>query len=167
MSDWDRVKNPLELVELVNSLDGHLLLAIQEGSLASMSYEPPKSLGLEMFLVALYRGYPDRVLEYCNSSDCLDRLGKAVWPDQMSAPKCADEVPFDPTGPAEYVDSVPGIFVDVEADLERVLLNTARIGSAPGHPKASITDFVDSLTADAKAANLLKTRWGISFKDQF
>jgi hypothetical protein len=167
MSDSNRVANPLELVKLVNSLDEPLLLTIREGSLASLSCEPPKPLGLEVFLFALYRSYPERLLERCSSSVQFERLGEAVWPDQLRAPKSAEEIPFDSTGPAEYVDSVPAIFLEVEADLERILVNTVRMGSAMGHAKASITDFVDSVNADAAAVDLLKTKWGISFKEQF
>jgi hypothetical protein len=168
MHHRDRIGDPLELVKLIQFLDATFLVAIQEGSLATLSTTAPGSLGLEVFLFALFRRFSDSVLEYCDDSAAFERLGKAVWAEGVGGfAERAQQTSVNSNAPPEYVDTVSATFLDIESDLERILLNAARIGCAIGHAKASIVDLVASIATEPAVLKSLKSKWGIILKREF
>jgi hypothetical protein len=152
-----------EVLRAVASLDPAIKAALYDGTYASVSLHPPKALGLDIFLCALYRRQPDQVLQFFNDSDAFAHLNKTVWPsgDIMRVP----EAPESTKDRRDFPEgTAPAWNLQVDADLERILLSGARMAFASLRNTTTVADLAASIASDAQVSEILGSSWGITLK---
>ena len=148
-------------LNLLGRMDKRLGFAVREALHASASFAPPRPLGLEIFLCALYRGYPNKMLQYVRDAGAFERLKEAFWPARVN------RVPewFRKRAVAEDLpDTNVGWHTQLESDLVRILENASRISVALRRTSTSIPDLVASIATEEAIYKSLKQKWGISIR---
>jgi hypothetical protein len=159
MNDADRL---LSILSLLKRIDERIGWAIREAARASALAARPNSLGVDIVLCALFRGYSDELLQYYADPDAFARLERSIWPDRVIQESDRFK---NLAGDAELApNTAVGWQIPLDSNFERVLLNAVKIAQALQHPHASIPDLVASLATEDEICKSLDEKWGIRFK---
>ncbi len=149
-------------LNLLARMDERLGFAVREALHASASFAPPRALGLEIFLCALYRGYPNERLQYVGDAGAFERLEEAFWPARVS--RVPEWIGRGAVAEDLSPDTNVGWHIQVESDLARILENASRISVALRRTSTSIPDLVESIAIEEAIYKSLKQKWGIAIR---
>ncbi len=150
------------VLKLLGSLDEPLSVAVKLGALASARLTPPKALGIEMLLCALYRKYENKLAQYYHDERSLKFLCDALWPNET--PTSAVFLSGTEEAAGNECDTAVGFHVEIDPELERILLNAARIAFALFRTETSIPELAASMSTEELVCESLKSKWGIELR---
>jgi hypothetical protein len=115
-----------------------------------------RGLTVEVFLVSLYKSFPNEVAPFFYNAQPLERLAQELSLISLSAHEI---------GPAISPGDPPKMLLSkIDEPLVRLLSQTAKKASDPGKEPADITEFMTVLGHDAETLTILQNERGLIFR---